>query len=260
MNPKPITPEKTFRIAVLTGIFILSLTLLYIAIFRIYLKQPYGITSRKVTVSDQKYTVDIEYPHISSFVSMPGYREFNDIIKRFITREVDDFKATSELYHREEHLDEEERQWELSYTYNISYQSKELISLVFEGLEYTGGAHPNYIFKSILFDLKEGKEVKLIELFLEDSQYLERISRLAIKELLRRELPEITVLGPGSEPVDENFSIFYVSEEGLGIIFPPYRVASFADGPQKVMIPYDSIKDIINEKGIFGKIHIDRSP
>jgi hypothetical protein len=257
LNTKPRTQKKAFRIALLTAVSILFLMLLIIFIPRISSKQSYSITSKNITVNNENFRIEIEYPYISSFITTPGYREFNRLVKSFTDREIDNFTTTSELYHREESQYENARQWELIHRYNIKYQSDEFISVVFEGLEYTGGAHQNYIFKTILFDLKRGKEVQLIELFLNDSQYLERISRLSVKELLRRELPEITVLGPGSEPVPENFSLFYVDEEGLSIIFPPYRVASFADGPQKVMIPYDMLEDIIDKDGPAGKIRVD---
>jgi hypothetical protein len=54
----------------------------------------------------------------------------------------------------------------------------------------------------------------------------------------------------GAGPLEKNFSVFNITKDGLLITFTTYQVASYADGPQEVFIPYRELKDYLNPEGI----------
>jgi hypothetical protein len=246
----------------ITALIITSANLLLILLFFLVYRQlpaldsgkSYQVVTESISRSEKTYILDIKYPRLDFSGENPNYEKFNKLVNEMLRDETEYFTGNSL-----KNQIEDNKKWELKYDYTIRFQSNKLISLVLEGIEYTGGLHPNMVFRTVLFDLDNGKEIRLQDLFLEDSQYLERIARCSVKILINRQLPEITVMGPGTEPKKENFELFFISVDGIGIIFPPYQVASFADGPQEIIIPFNSMEDLINPGGPIGKIYIYKS-
>ncbi|MFS8085155.1 MAG: RsiV family protein, partial [Acidobacteriota bacterium] len=46
-----------------------------------------------------------------------------------------------------------------------------------------------------------------------------------------------------------NYKAWVITKKGLWIVFDPYQVASYAAGPQTVLVPYSVLKDIIKPDG-----------
>jgi hypothetical protein len=45
-----------------------------------------------------------------------------------------------------------------------------------------------------------------------------------------------------------NFTAFNVTDDGLVLTFPPYQVASWANGPQEVTVPWSRLRDVLNPR------------
>ncbi|MBI5518822.1 MAG: DUF3298 domain-containing protein [Desulfovibrio sp.] len=113
--------------------------------------------------------------------------------------------------------------------------SPALLSIRFEEMRDTGGAHPNTTFASFVFDLRSQTRLQLTDIFSDApaalaviSQLNERRMRLALDGLL---FPE------GLAPTLENYAVFVLDGADIVFTFPPYQVASYAHGPQTLRLP-----------------------
>jgi len=111
-----------------------------------------------------------------------------------------------------------------------------------------GAAHPGHYSMTVNYDLGQGRELALGDLFLPNSNYLEAISQYCITELSKQPFFE----GPfrdGAAPTPENYRNWNIAPDGLMITFDEYQVAPYAAGPQTVIVPYGEIRQIIDEQG-----------
>src|SRR5688500_19558224 len=73
---------------------------------------------------------------------------------------------------------------DLGIGYTVSLANDDLISIEFSvGSYYSGAAHPNSYTEVLNFDLKNGKVIRLSELFNPGAKYLQAISNYSIGDL-----------------------------------------------------------------------------
>jgi hypothetical protein len=130
-----------------------------------------------------------------------------------------------------------------------------LISVEFNvGSYYQGAAHPNSYTEVVNYDLKNGRQLKLSDLFKPGSKYLQTLSSYAIADLKKQSkekgnaLPEDQIQS-GAGPAAKNYENVTITRKGLGINFDAYQVGPYAAGPQSVVVPYANLKDLINPDG-----------
>jgi hypothetical protein len=120
-------------------------------------------------------------------------------------------------------------------TFKAFTAAPRVLSLRFEEQRDTGGAHPNQAYASFAFDLAAQKQLGLADIFGDLPAALSVLSELAAR---RMDL----VLGgapfpEGYAPKLENFAVFVLDNGELVFTFPPYQVASYAQGPQELRAP-----------------------
>lgn len=140
--------------------------------------------------------------------------------------------------------------WQQSYNYRIEYYSADLVSLSGEVFSYTGGAHGNTYFASKNYWIKDGKvvQLKLSDLFLPDSNFINSLSELCINDLKKQKAGWVTG-GEVRRFKEEDLGIFVLSPAGLVFAFAPYVVGSYAEGPYFVNIPFTELEGLINPSG-----------
>jgi hypothetical protein len=109
-----------------------------------------------------------------------------------------------------------------------------------------GAAHPNSYSVTANYDLKRAKQLELADLFKPKTDYLAALSKYAVTALKaadRLEFPE------GAGPAPENFRSWNITPIGLQINFDDYQVTSHATGPQTVIVPFSTLKHIIDPAG-----------
>jgi hypothetical protein len=151
----------------------------------------------------------------------------------------------------------------LEISYSVEYADNDLISLNFLESTFSGGAHPNYNYFTITYDLKNGKELKLSELFKPGVKYLEAISAFAIKDLQSRKMPDSDenmglaqdMWEDGAKPTVQNYQSWNITKKGLMFTFDPYQVAAYAYGSQSVIIPYAKLKDMIKLESVLARMN-----
>ncbi|MEK7569452.1 MAG: DUF3298 and DUF4163 domain-containing protein [Patescibacteria group bacterium] len=183
-------------------------------------------------------TFDVAYPTFKN-----ASVEFNQKIEDLVMSAVAEHKKIAEDTWRAQAetggTPEEKFQFYASWT-PVQVNDNYISVLLREG-GYTGGAHGYEMLTSFNFDVMGEKEIVLSDLFPGDPNYLKAISEFARKEL-RRQLKENLnedMLLPGTEPRDENFSVFSFTPGSLTFYFQQYQVAPYAAGQSKVTMPRD---------------------
>jgi len=134
----------------------------------------------------------------------------------------------------------------LDVKYTLVSQVNDLWSFKFDFSFYSdGAAHPGLNSTTLNYDLNQGRELALSDLFLPGSNYLETISIYCITELRKQPYAEVFTMN-GAQPTLENYRNWNITPDGLMITFDSYQVAPGAAGPQTVVMPYDQLKSIID--------------
>jgi hypothetical protein len=205
-----------------------------------------------------KYEVDVQYPQLNGSGS-PNYERFNQTVRNMITKKVAEFRkemAPSEDEPPVE-LPAESMGSDLTVGYSIALAQDDLISVVFNVGSYSAGAaHPNSYSEVVNFDLRNGKQLKLADLFRPGSKHLQSIAAYCIADLKKQgkqqggeSILDDDWIQRGAAPDTENYGSWTMGRKGLGIIFDSYQVAAYAAGPQHVLVPYSALKQMIKTDG-----------
>jgi hypothetical protein len=201
------------------------------------------------------YTIDAEYPQVEGDAR---FDNFNREARNLITKDVAAFK-TSETSQEADSGNEtpaETTDSTLDIGYEIRYATDDLISVEFtEGAYERGAAHGNSITTVVNYDVKNGKKLALADLFKPKSNFLNVISEYCLKDLRERSkkdkdaMFDEEMMKSGASPRADNYRAWAITKRGLWITFDPYAVASYAAGPQHVLVPYSALKDILKPDG-----------
>ena len=223
------------------------------------------IISRQVKEKNKKlnYEIDAQYPQLTG-VTDPNYDKFNQNIRSLITRKVSDFKkemtpsADEPAPDSANETSTESLGSEITIGYEVALAKDDLIGVEFTVSSYSAGAaHPNSYTEVVNFDLKNGKALKLADLFQPNAKYLRTLSGYCIQELKKQQGADAMLdddwVQKGAAPELTNYDNWTITKKGLGITFDPYQVGPYAAGPQHVLVPYSALKDIIKPDGPVGQ-------
>jgi hypothetical protein len=137
----------------------------------------------------------------------------------------------------------------LEVTYIIVSQIGDLWSFKFNFSFYAdSAAHPGLNSLTLNYDLGQGRELALSDLFLPNSNYLAIIAEYCINELRKQPFADSSSL-EGAQPTSENYRNWNIEPSGVMITFDTYQVAPGAAGPQTIVVPYDQLATLIDPKG-----------
>jgi hypothetical protein len=146
---------------------------------------------------------------------------------------------------------------DLSIRYSFGLAQDDLISVKFDVSSYfQGAAHPSSSSVVLNYDLKNGKPLKLADLFKPGAKYLQAISSYCIADLKKQAKDKGLIdeqIESGAAPLAKNYQNWTISKRGLGITFDTYQVGAYAVGPQFVLVPYSALKDLIKPDGPIGQ-------
>ncbi|MCF1181868.1 DUF3298 domain-containing protein [Marichromatium gracile] len=195
----------------------------------------------RLTHSGPHYQLEASYP---VFAGAP--ETINRAVRAFVQEQVDAFLASTEelLADPEPPLGPA---WSFALEGEAGHRTDTLQVIAFEGYAYYGGAHGMPLFAPLLLDLSEARALDPAELFRADSDWLARLARLSRAALAGRDLlgADADWVNQGTAPVAENYQLLLPGPDGLMVIFPPYAVAAYAAGAQRVLIPYAEIDDLL---------------
>ncbi len=180
----------------------------------------------EVKKDSAKYVIEAEYPQFDAV----EYKELNEAIKRCYNDCYRSFE-TSLAYDDYSTLN-------LQYSYDFKYEIfdyKNLKSVLLTSWSYTGGAHGNTLLFSYCFD-------KTTQKFLTASEASGiPLSQIALRTRMQlAENPDVFMddwFMEGTDPLDENYDTFVMTDKGLIVYFEPYRIAPYAAGIIQSLIP-----------------------
>lgn len=193
-----------------------------------------------------KSEIDIIYPQINNLNNKSIESQINNDIKKIIDSSKNTFLKNIDKTQSNSDLGVNNG---LTINYKIHYMDKNKVSILSDMSTYfLGAAHPNNELISFNYDLKTGKKIELKDLFKSNSNYLKTLSDYCIKNLSKKVASyddDSTWVKNGASPKSDNFKTFTVTQNSLTIHFQTYQVASYAEGPQEVKIPFSVIKNIM---------------
>jgi len=217
------------------------------------------IVTRQIKENNKKlkYEVDVQYPQLSGSGS-PNYEKFNQTVRGLVTKKVAGFKTEMAPSADDPPPTELETLGsDLNLGYTVALAKDDLISVLLDVGSYSAGAaHPNSYSETVNFDLRNGKLLKLSDLFQPGSKYLQTIAAYCIADLKKQgkqkgadSMLDDDWIERGAGPDADNYSSWTIGKKGLGITFDSYQVAAYAAGPQHVLVPYSALKEIIKTDG-----------
>jgi hypothetical protein len=133
--------------------------------------------------------------------------------------------------------------------YTVLSPPGDVLSIKFDMEGYvTGAAHPFHQSSTVNYDLEEGRDLALADLFRPGADFLEAIARYCIGELQKRDIA-FDPSDPGAAPTAENYRNWNITGDGLMITFDEYQVAPYAAGPQLVVVPYADLGTLTKVPG-----------
>ncbi|HEX3184098.1 MAG TPA: DUF3298 domain-containing protein [Pyrinomonadaceae bacterium] len=200
------------------------------------------------------YEIDAQYPQLTGGTN-PNFEKFNALARSFVMKTVAGFKKDMAPEEGEEPRPEGSMGSDLGISYTINLAQDDLVSVQFDiGSYYQGAAHPNSHSETLNYDLKNGKQLRLADIFKPGSKYLQTLSTYCIADLKKQSKEKNTellddMLNEGVSPKATNYESWTITKRGIGINFDSYQVAPYAAGPQFVMVPYSALKDLIKPDG-----------
>ncbi len=212
------------------------------------------VVTKEIAEDEKKkpFWLAADYPELAG-VANPNVDKFNAEVRSIVTKQTREFKQIeSESTESDSTMDPEMRSF-LEITYDVTLATNDLVSLVFNIASYErGAAHPNHRSLVVNYDLKSGRTLKLSELFKPGADYLNVISRYSIADLKKQANDPnypVDMIEQGAAPEAENFEAWNISRKGLAITFDAYQVASYAEGPKHLIVPYRELKTISRADG-----------
>lgn len=227
-------------------IFIMSILLFFIVIGFIYFlfnkDEVIGVLDSEVHTIEETdtYTLKIDYPifHI---------KEVDNKVKEYVDKRKKEFIDV---------VDKIDYELTAKYDFLLNVTSSEyndIINIHMNTLSYTGGAHYMRDDESIHYNKKTKQFMNLSDFFI-DTEAFNKIDDLAYHYIMKLNLKsekynfsEIWVRR-GIIPNALNYSHFTFKKEGLEILFPPYQIASWADGEIKITIPYSDLNELLKDE------------
>lgn len=212
-----------------------------------------------------KYEIAAAYPQLTGSTDA-NYEKFNQTVRGLIGRKVSDFKKEMQPDADDDDASdetpiEETLGSDIIVSYAVALAKDDLIGIEFTVSSYSAGAaHPNSYTEVVNFDLKNGKSIKLADLFTPGSKYLQTLSTYCIQDLKKQAkdqgadamLDEDWIKRRAGAELT-NYDNWTITKKGLRITFDPYQVAAYAAGPQSVEVPYSALKEILKPDSAVGQ-------
>jgi hypothetical protein len=206
------------------------------------------------------YAYAISYPSLD-----PQWHALDSAIRQFATARKKDFLDASNAPDRVAGTD-----YTLDLNFAVARRTADFVSVTASGSSFIGGAHGMPILASFNLDIADGKLKTLSDLFADAQTGLQAVSVECRRQLegryeakLRADPGSMTPaqqdsniqsmkrwIEKGTQPAAGNFDVFLIDgldtrAIGVTVIFPPYQVAAYADGPQQVEVPAKVFYDLL---------------
>lgn len=129
----------------------------------------------------------------------------------------------------------------LMINYDVKMLTTKTFSIVQQGYMYSGGAHGITTTIAKTFNLKTGAPYHLSDLF-DSDDYVQEINTIIAKEIVNRNKQGVYHFNGL-----QNDQQFFITKEGLFILFQQYEIAPYSEGIITFFIPYSRLKNFKSE-------------
>lgn len=132
--------------------------------------------------------------------------------------------------------------WTAHSDMDVHSHENNLLTLVYTGEGFSGGAHGYYYEFYKVFDLKSNKTIQLSDVVLDPKSSL--WSKILMDNFLKNDLEngQAQMLLVKDIPLNDNF---YFDKENLYFLYNQYEIAAYAAGPVLIKIPFSTIKPLM---------------
>ncbi|MEO5783497.1 MAG: DUF3298 domain-containing protein [Ginsengibacter sp.] len=124
----------------------------------------------------------------------------------------------------------------------VRYNEKDFVIIESEVYSYSGGVHGNYGSNFYCFDLNGKKRMELYDIVSADSITMQHVAEKYFRMQYNVKTALNEVLFENNLAANDNF---YFNEKGIGFLYNPYEVASYAQGEINVFIPFTALEKFI---------------
>jgi len=141
----------------------------------------------------------------------------------------------------------------LETVYTMGVSSPEFASTWASTYAYTGGAHPNTVYKTFNFAMKENRPQMLTinDLTGADAGRIALLQAKLVGELRYRQASSVEA-NPEYKLSPDLLNNFVITPAGATWLFSPYEVASYAEGAFFVKIARNELAPFVDPTGPFG--------
>jgi hypothetical protein len=199
------------------------------------------LQDKQITDDTKPLKISITYPQIN------GLDDFNQKVEQIINDALNAFKENSLANDQAvKEIDPQSyaqfpREYELNIAYAKGQVDGKIISIIFTKYSFEGGAHGATTFIPLNYNTETKQEIKLPDLFIDQPNYLQKISEFCIADLKRQmsasgaiDMTDNGWINEGAGPAEENYSIFLINKDNIVFYFPQYQVAAYAAGDFQV--------------------------
>ncbi len=139
--------------------------------------------------------------------------------------------------------------WKATINGRVTYEDNNLITIELRSYLFTGGAHGYGSTNYLNFNKKRGREIDPWELF-EDREGFQEYAETQFR--LQQNIPVNKSINSTGFMFEKDH--FYLpenigfTEKGLKLLYNQYEVASYADGPIELTLPYKDIQKFLSGK------------
>src|SRR5262245_23540333 len=167
------------------------------------------------------YEIEAQYPQLTGG-NNPNFEKFNQLVRASVTKKVAVFKKEMAPKEEEEPRPEGSMGSDLDISYTVALVQEDLASIEFAvGSYYMGAAHPNSYSEVVNYDLKNGKLLKLSDLFTPGAKFLPVISAYCVQDLKNQSkakegmLEDESWIEKGAGPSAKNYQSWTITKKGL---------------------------------------------
>ncbi len=211
-----------------------------------------NVTVVTKTIKDEntqnRYTIDVQYPFVNG-LDAQKQNDVNGKIQMMVTKLVNDFKSSATASAQAPFVKQYNLKSGLTVRFETGQVSSKIISLQLNVSDYqAGAAHPNNYNLTFNYDVAEGKQLKISDLF-KSGDYVNTLSKLATDDLLaqykKMNLDYASFVKDGASAKAENFQEFLLKQNNLVLVFNPYQVGPGAAGTRTVTTPLSQLSTIL---------------
>lgn len=139
--------------------------------------------------------------------------------------------------------------WEAKIDGAVTYEDTNLLTIQVNSYSFTGGAHGLSTTRFLNFDKLRALEMEIAELFINPLEF-QIFAEAKFRD--QENIPSVGSINATGFMFEND--TFYLPQnigftpEGLQLIYEPYEVASYADGPIIMTIPYSEINSFLRIK------------